>query len=77
MHINEYEGCYSDARQKAILDYFGIEASNYNSALFGKKEDVVQSFRLTFFNISATRIKNVSVSAKSWEEVVDILVTTY
>ena len=42
-----------------------------------KNEETVQSLKLMFPDISANRIKNVLVSAKSWEEAVDILVTNH
>ena len=65
------------ARQETIPDYFDIEASNYNSAPFAESEQTVQSLKLTFPDISANRIEEVLVSAKSWEEAVDISVTNH
>ena len=76
-HIIEYGGGYSGARQQTIPDYFDIEASNCNSAPFAKNEETVQSLKLMFPDISANRIEDVLVSAKSWEEAVDILVTIH
>ena len=42
-----------------------------------ENEETVQSLKLVFPDISANRIGNVVVSAKSWEEAVDILVTNH
>ena len=58
-------------------DYFDNEASNCNSASFAKNEETVQSLKLVFPNITVKRIEDVLVSAKSWEEAVDILVTNH
>ena len=65
------------ARQETIPDYFDIEASNYNSAPFVKSEETVQSLKLMFPDISANRTEEVLVSAKSWEEAVNISVTNH
>ena len=64
-------------RQQAIPNYFDIEASNCNSAPFSKNEETVQSLKLMFPDVSADRIKDVLVSARSWEDVVYMLVTNY
>ena len=77
MHINECGGVYSAARQQTVPVYFDIEANNCNSAPFVENEETVQSLKLVFPDISANRIENVVVSAKSWEEAVDILVTNH
>ena len=58
-------------------DYFNNEASNCNSAPFAKNEETVHSLKLVFPDITAKRIEDVLVSAKSWEEAVDILVTNH
>ena len=76
-HINECRGGYSGARQQTIPDYFSIEASNFNSAPFAKIEETVQSLKHMFPDISANRIENVLVFAKSWEDAVDTLVTNH
>ena len=77
MHINECGGGFCGARQQAIPDYFDIEARNCNSAPLAKNEETVQSLKLMFPDIPANRIEDVLVSAKSWEEAVDILVTNH